>query len=264
MYGSHSFLDIKKMMGLEMDAAKFSNLVNHPDEYWQSIKEKDFLRAQKYIDDNNLWSERNFLREIRDIPDFLYHSLLAFYNIRSDTEKDTIELTSGLWRIYRPSISAPEKYVIGMANIQYDAQSKALTVTESYRGKGDSDDCDKKIKMRSRYQEWFGYLCRKKQKYFIISRDKAVTSTQMTYLPHPSREPLPNGNKTSVVTMSGTIIGVYANHVFTSRVYYERFDGSQHELMEMLDLYDKKDIPEIVCAELDNKIGNKNLPFDYF
>lgn len=246
------------------DNAKFSKLIRHTEKTWSSWNEADFNRAKDYIDKRNLWTSRNYTREIINTPDYLYHALIAFYNVKYGTEQDTIRLTEGLWRVYRPSVSVPEKYVVGMAKIEFNDSNKSLQVYECYRGKGDDDDSDKKIKMRSRYSELEGFLCRKKQKCFIISRDKAVTAAQMTYLPHPSREPQPDGEGDAVATMSGTVIGVYANHVFTSRIYYERFDGSEQELRDMLDLYEKKDIPDIVCAELDNRQRSRDVPFDLF
>jgi hypothetical protein len=260
-----TFNDLSARIGfLKTDEIKFSRLIRHTDKNWHRWNQEDFQLAYNYIEDNHLWSARDYLRKVKEIPEYLYHALLAFYNVRRGTEQDTISLTQGLWRVYRPSVSVPEKYVVGMASIQFDSNSKALFVREFYRGKGDDENSDKKLKVRPRHSELFGYLCRKKQKYFIISCDKAKTSAQMTYLPHPSREPLADGEGDAVVTMLGTVIGVYANHVFTSRVYYERFDGSEDELKEMLDLYERKDIPDIVCAALDNRQRSNDVPFDLF
>ena len=90
MYLHQSFKEIEKVIGLKNTSeSKFSRLINHTDEVWHSFNREDFDRAHKYIEDNNLWGNRNYYREIKNTPDSLYHSLLAFYNVRYGSERDT-------------------------------------------------------------------------------------------------------------------------------------------------------------------------------
>lgn len=239
---------VKEAGLVDTDEVKLRRFIKEHENYWDKINTADYRRLVRFLFDNRLWQDRDFSSHIKHYKDNLYHSLIDFLQIGPGTEDNMRSRVPGLYRVWRYSIAIPGEYAVGSARIRYEEDSGALCVTEVFSYEDDGGP--EKLHFSPQHDEYFGYLSRKNKKYFIISRNKSVSTLQMTMLPDVYRA------ENEVTTMSGIVQGMSGSRLFTSRIMFERFGGMEDELKSMVGIYPQSKIPKIVLAVLDKKVSN--------
>ena len=234
---------------IKIDSGRFSKFVNHTKKKsneWDVLPDIQYKATVAYLFENGHWTPSKLINRIKNIEDHLYHSLINYMEVHTDTEINMRNRVPGIYRVYRRSSVVPNKYLIGLSNIYYDVNSLAICSKEIFKYGGDSEE--RKIKFRPLTDEYNGYLSRKNKKYFIIAKDKSCSSLRITLLTDIFRE------EKKVTTMGGVVAGLLGQHSFATPVFYERFEEEESVLYDMLGVYEREMLPDIVLAYLDRDI----------
>lgn len=222
------------------------------------IPKDDYERLVVYLYDNGLWYGEEISKRVTSFRDHLFHSFLDFLETDQASVGSMRARVPGIYRIWRHSISHPERYIVGCAKIWHEETSGAICVEETYILDNNQKNCpeDRSVKdvlqFRRIREVYFGYLGRKSRTFFILSRNDAVSHLQMTMLPSVFQE----GRQ--VTTMSGAVLGMSGNRPFTSKILLERFDGDEPSLLGQVGVFSRDLIPEMVLNVL-NGVEPKDL-----
>lgn len=225
--------------GLQTSPATLSRYANgHLD--WKKFGGHNHKAIVDFLQREGYWYNRRYISSIQSVPDHLYHSIVSYFSIRSGTEDNVRRQTRGLYRVYTPSLTIPGGIIVGMSTIFHDDDSQAMKVKETYSYRENVDG--KALSLRTLVDSFEGYIFRKSKKYFFFMKDSSSSSLRIVIIPSPFRQSV------EITTMTGMVLGTIHNRAYTSRIFYERFDGTEDELQEQCNIYPESDIPTPVMA----------------
>ena len=182
----------------------------------------------------------------------LFHTLARHLDIKRQTLDDSLQEMVGIYRIWRPSAHWPGRVVLGMLEVYED--DCCLCTRETYRFDSEGKD------LLQQEQVLNGYLLRKRNQYYVIACDVGEHSMQVISMVAS----LFRGDG-AVSALEGGVFCVFANRVWTSKVYVERWplqmatedqtpEHNRESLLKSLNLLDitaeKPKVPELVLAKL--------------
>lgn len=86
----------------------------------------------RFLDDAGAWDQRAESRKaVCKIPDALYFSLLEFFDVADITTTNLLRRLPGIYRIYRPVLTHPDHFVVGVVRIWPD-NDRGLLFYEEY------------------------------------------------------------------------------------------------------------------------------------
>lgn len=237
-------IEILKEAGLHSDFDKrFSEWLRIPAE-WEILNHEQYRKLVNYLIKEGLWQTSEFGKLTNMVEHSLYYSLLEFLDIRSITENNMKERAPGLYKMYRPSLLIPDRYVVGALYIWVDKVSKSLRTYELQKFTG-KDGSPPKI------EQYHGYLVRKSKKYVILARDNTMSSLQVTFMPDFLRE------EKEITVFIGVTMGLLGAKTYTARFYAERHNGNADELEATLDL--SEDVPLMAKAALNGGFESRGI-----
>ncbi len=85
----------------------------------------------RYLDSNGGWDRRTASRnQVADVADSLYFSLLNFFDVPELTTTNLLRRLPGIYRIYRPLLTHPDHFVIGVVLVDSDKERGVLSYKE--------------------------------------------------------------------------------------------------------------------------------------
>ena len=225
--------------------SKLSRFCTQHDKWKHTLVTSDYKLLVTWIIGNGYWNDNSFSSSISSLEHNIYHSLCSFLMIGQGTKDDIEERAPGLYRVYRHSILLPKQYVVGMSKIWKDENTQAICVIEEY---GRDSEKTGEIEFRGIYESYHGYMTQKGGNYYLLTRDESVSTLNMTTLPYGRRD------KDVITMMYGMTQGTMDKNSYSSKIFYERFDGEEDDLKQYIGLYKKRDMPKIVLNYLNDGI----------
>lgn len=238
--------DVFEEAGVEITEYVFDHFIRGTD------LEEDPLRVLvNYLWDNNWCSDEYRLKEgLTRHPNALFYALYLFLKAGQQTQRDLRKEALGTYRLWRPSMHFPGKYIMGMLQINVDPESLALRVTETHAYAGDNDTI-------SQGEIFEGCMIEKSRFFFLIARQipKHRGPPRVTVIHNPHYD----DKKGVISAMEGMVTGCYGTKLFSAPVYFERVtDEEAARLPEELAI---RDAPALVAAKLQFNLKNNVIFF---
>lgn len=185
--------------------------------------------------------------------DTLFHALVNFLEIPSQTLNNLFSELHGTYHVWRASMHVPGSYVHGMMEINYQKTTGALWAVETHVFNGGND-------VNSKREKFEGYLIKKSRFYVIIARERKSHSgpPRMTIIHNVLKD-----KETNVISeLYGFVTGCYgSNALFSAPVYMERVSNSElaTRLGDQIEVTD--DIPFSIRAKLKIRVEDGIIRF---
>lgn len=217
----------------DLDPTKFSRWLNGNSQ-WSSLGRRHHEILVRYLFAKGYLGKGHGAQHFLATEDHFFYSAADFLKIAPGTLDNTTRRMPGDFKLFRPAIIQPNKYIVSKLSVWVAEESQATCAKlfERYSGSDGS---------RPKKYAYDGYFLRKSQKYLGIFRDAACTGLQVMAIPDTFRE------EYEISSFSGVIMGMFGARPFTCRVYAERIE---HISEADLDVFGGEDIPPSVLARL--------------
>lgn len=209
---------------------------------------------------NGTWELKKLMSMVKH-P--FFHVLSDFLDVRDGTVDNLRQRAEGTYRLWRPSSHLPGHYVRGRIDIQADEDDAAVIRSlEVQIYQGEDGKTDGNVAARALKEVNYGYVTRKDNIIYILSRDNTWRSLHTMYL-HGARMEKTTDERIRYVTMKGVVMTLAENFILAAPVYLERVepgelqDGKTHEAApgagpsgEPLCLIPEDRVPAVVRAKL--------------
>ena len=202
---------------------------------WEKYR-SEFHQIIEWLMKIGAWHSHKFYMALEEREDFMFHALALWLQVGERTHEEMRDEAQGHYRVYRHSVYHDGMYVVGHCEISYNTKTFALAVTENYALPAETGT--KRIKFRKLCETYTGYVCRKNQQYYIVTRDAAGDRYNHTSLPNLRR-----GQDKKLILMYGQTLGLFDGRAYTSRIMYERVENGKLNWDKSIGVFQEKDIP---------------------
>ncbi|MEM5585914.1 hypothetical protein WNZ15_25890 [Roseibium sp. AS2] len=193
-----------------------------------------------YLDSHNAWNERTANRAfVSGIEDPIFFSMLEFLDVPELTTANLLNDLPGIFRVYRPTLTHPGKYICGAIRIWGDHKTGKIIYEEVNAIKKQEGREAKSIRFQ-------GFAFRKKEFIFLLSAESSKSAIHLTMLSDNERQ----GDQYHA--MSGGFIDTMGKQIYTGKIFIERVPelDNTHEVLESvladLDCFDKSRLPKSI------------------
>ena len=226
-----------------MNADYFRKFYTNPTELRPTDQQLNLL--YNYLDHCGAWNTRTANRgHVREIDDPIFYSMLEFLEIPELTTTNLLNRLPGIYRVYRPIVTHPGKFVCGAVQIKGDAETGKISYIEINRIKKQDGREAKSITFE-------GYAFRKTNFVFLFSAEKWKSSIHLTMLSHCEVQ----DDKYNV--MFGGFLDTIGGQAYTGKVFFERIpdiaedDATFQSISDELDCLEKTALPKSIQAFFD-------------
>jgi hypothetical protein len=196
-------------------------------------------------------STKLWLNELQKIPDPIYIALKDFLNVTEYNENHFMVRLPGTYRVYLKSVTIADSYYVGKACLWRSAKSGALMCeillkNKNISAKKTQNTAYQPIQFRPLTYHFNGAVVYRSGRVFMVTRYASSNSIHCIYLDDRNLR-----DEEGVAIMKGYFTGSLDDNIYSRKILFERVD---HEMIsdEMLDLYPKSCLPELVTEYLDN------------
>lgn len=208
-----------------------------------------------YLDHHKAWNTRTANRAyVSNIDDPLFFSMLEFLEIPEITTENLLNELPGIYRVYRPTLTHPNKFICGAIRIWGDSKTGKIAYEEVNSIKKQEGREAKSVRFQ-------GFAFRKKEFIFLFSAEESKSAVHLTMLSDNERQ----GNQYHA--MSGGFIDTMGKQIYTGKIFIERvpeLENSQaifESVLDELDCFEKSQLPKSIQLffEDDELIGGVRI-----
>lgn len=169
----------------------------------------------RYLDKANAWDRRSALRnEISQIEDAQYFALLNFFDVPEKTTNNLMRRLPGIYRVYRPLLTHPGYFVVGVVFIEPDHRRGVLKFHEH--------DVLQKMNGREAKQVTLeGYAFKKSNFITFLASDTAKNSIHLTTFSSCELE------DDQYTVLFGGFFDTLGKAMYSGQVFMERVRGKE-------------------------------------
>jgi len=203
-----------------------------------ALPDNDYVKLAQFVWDQKMWTSLWLKEGIATQPGALWHALTMFLDIGTSTIVNLVRRAGGTYRLWRPSMHWPGRYVLGMLEVSSDNEEGTLRTVETHRFSGADGS-------RPASEVFEGYLHQKSRYLFMIARQTgSVGPPRFTIVYNQVLD-----QKGCISSMQGIVIGAYGdNQRFAAPVLFERIEETPKQFSEEIDIVEN--VPGSVAAKL--------------
>lgn len=191
---------------VQLDRIKLAQFMTGTD---SAINKRDFGLIVRMLYDIGELSAENAGEFIeQSYPDALYHALLNFMGVGSQTVANIKRNAPGLYRAWRPSSTYPGMFWRGLLHVWIDYESRALKVMETYASKGAEGRYSRNI-------TFDGYLFKKSSQYVILARNRDLNALECIMIPEVTVF------ENQIYHMAGFVTDQTPSRLYSSRIHFD-------------------------------------------
>ena len=172
----------------------------------------------RYLDDNNGWDQRSARRnEVQRIPDAIFFTLLNFFDVAEKSTTNLMRRLPGIYRIYRPLLTHPGYFVVGVVLILPDERESILIFREHSALQALNGREAKKVDLE-------GYAFKKSNFVILFATDTAKSSIHATVFTSCEIE------DDKYIVLFGGFLDTLGRQMYSGQVFMERVSGVEPTL----------------------------------
>lgn len=204
-----------------MTESNFSKWINGAYK-WDHITEPKFAVIIDYLINEQVINSRDYVDAIEAFfPAATYHAITAFWDIQRVDIDHTLNMITGRYKLYRPSMFYPGYTFIAEMKIYYDSCTNSIRTYEFYR-------CSGKDSLVAAYWHIHGFLISKSGYKVIISKPISG-DIQTKYISSWNQysNPINPPDSNTIITMEGTVSDMQSGRAYTAPMFYVRLNDNE-------------------------------------
>lgn len=147
--------------------------VNDPDDLTPTGQQMNLM--YRFLDEQGAWDHRAASRDqVSQIEDVTYYALLEFFDVAEMTMTNLLRRLPGIYRIYRPVLTHPDHFVVGVVRIWSEDDHRGILFYEEY------DAIQKMNGREPKHVTLKGYAFKKSNFVTLFATDSSRSSIHMT------------------------------------------------------------------------------------